>query len=255
MDGGTLSKENHWSFFRTLLWVEEVRTVEDLHMYDMDDAQFAQFIEEGSLYTEAAECRRDAIKVQEANVQGDGTHEGFVHTVRLDNIRFSFHRSFNASSRRFNLNVGLQLNRTPIRPQHQALCAATPAAKRLLFPNQTQAGLARPLTPGEVPLTKFKNLIASNPAQLQAVKSITSLKPGMAPVIIFGPPGTEKTVTVVEAIRQILHRQPRAKILWQTGGDWRPMHYSSNNYPTTVLHVQPSSSVASYGHLRITLLT
>ena len=27
MGAGTLSKDNHWSFFRALLWVEEVRTV------------------------------------------------------------------------------------------------------------------------------------------------------------------------------------------------------------------------------------
>ena len=33
----------------------------------------------------------------------------------------------------------------------------------------------------------FNDLIASNPAQLQAVKSIVSLRPGMAPFIIFGP--------------------------------------------------------------------
>ncbi|TBU41757.1 P-loop containing nucleoside triphosphate hydrolase protein [Dichomitus squalens] len=213
----TWSKANHTSGFQALLWIEEARAVEDLHLYDLTDVQF---IKEGSLYTvrvDGLSEKRpsvvvgDTILVQEANTEADRTHEGFVHTVRQNDIRVSFHRSFNHMGKRY--NVFFQLNRTPVRRQHQALCVATPANQRLLFPNATQAGLLRPLTATESPLALFNSLITNNPAQLQAIKSIVKLRPGMAPFVIFGPPGTGKTVTVVEAIRQILHLQPRARIL------------------------------------------
>ena len=45
--------------------------------------------------------------------------------------------------------------------------------------------------------------LESNPEQLQAVKSIVTGASRPAPYIIFGPPGTGKTVTVVEAIKQV----------------------------------------------------
>lgn len=45
--------------------------------------------------------------------------------------------------------------------------------------------------------------LESNPEQLQAVKSIVMGTSRPAPYIIFGPPGTGKTVTVVEAVKQV----------------------------------------------------
>ncbi|KAI0765417.1 P-loop containing nucleoside triphosphate hydrolase protein [Fomes fomentarius] len=88
-----------------------------------------------------------------------------------------------------------------------------PSPQRLLFPDVGHKGLERPLGQNEHHIEPFNTLIASNPAQLQAVKSITQLRAGSAPFIIFGPPGTGKTVTAVEAIRQVLHRDPDARVL------------------------------------------
>lgn len=46
--------------------------------------------------------------------------------------------------------------------------------------------------------------IENNNEQLQAVKHIVAGSSGSNPYVIFGPPGTGKTVTVVEAIKQVL---------------------------------------------------
>ena len=127
----------------------------------------------------------DAIKVQAAHGEDGRTYEGFVHDVRLETIRVSFHGSFQAAGRRY--NVCFQLNRTPLRRQHQALIASSPEPGRILFPTRGQEGLALPLGPNERPIDLYNFLIANNPAQLQAVKSIAHLRADAAPFIIFGP--------------------------------------------------------------------
>ncbi|KAG8990105.1 hypothetical protein FRB90_001909 [Tulasnella sp. 427] len=60
---------------------------------------------------------------------------------------------------------------------------------------------------------KLRRNYLDNPPQLQAVTAIARLPPGGIPFIIFGPPGTGKTVTLVEAILQVLHRFDSSRIL------------------------------------------
>ncbi|KAI0674635.1 P-loop containing nucleoside triphosphate hydrolase protein [Trametes maxima] len=211
-----LSVGTHGRHFQTLLWIEEWRMVEDLTMYDMSDVTFTKMTR--NLYElpvpGLAEKRPsvvvgDIILVQKSDSTGK-TYKGYVHGVRLEVIHVSFHPSFSNAGR---YNVKFQFNRTPIRRLHQALLAKSTSATRLLFPLPVHAPLDRAIRSKEAPLSLFNTSIGTNAAQLQAVKSILHMKSGAAPFIIFGPPGTGKTVTVVEAIRQVLRIQPHARIL------------------------------------------
>lgn len=58
----------------------------------------------------------------------------------------------------------------------------------------------------------FNKLIAENKQQSQAVQNIVENKAYPAPYILFGPPGTGKTATLVEAITQVWSIFDRSRI-------------------------------------------
>ncbi|KAJ2992539.1 hypothetical protein NUW54_g7909 [Trametes sanguinea] len=211
----TLSATTHAQHFQTLLHIEEQRLVEDLRLYDLADVTFRR---DGTLYALTvpglAERRPSVVIGDTLEVQrvtgGDHTYRGYVHAVRLQDVLVSFHGSFNASGQ---YNVRFQYNRTPIKRQHQALLATSTSAERLLFPGAQHVPLDRAVRSGELSASLFNGAIGRNPAQLQAVTSILHMQTGAAPFIVFGPPGTGKTVVVVEAILQLLRSQPNARIL------------------------------------------
>ncbi|KAG8956456.1 hypothetical protein FRC03_010834 [Tulasnella sp. 419] len=62
-------------------------------------------------------------------------------------------------------------------------------------------------------ISLFNSSISENQNQLTAIACILNRPPGSMPFIITGPPGTGKTIIIVEAIRQLLHRDPASRIL------------------------------------------
>lgn len=50
----------------------------------------------------------------------------------------------------------------------------------------------------------YDQKIGSNTQQLSAIKHILAGSSRPAPFLVFGPPGTGKTVTIVEAMKQVL---------------------------------------------------
>ena len=65
-------------------------------------------------------------------------------------------------------------------------------------------------------IERFKWLdkrVATNKEQMMAIKNIVNCTAYPFPFIIFGPPGTGKTSTLIECIAQILQHKPHSRIL------------------------------------------
>ncbi|KAJ7154602.1 P-loop containing nucleoside triphosphate hydrolase protein [Mycena filopes] len=211
-----LDSDSYPRHFKHLLWTEEFRMDHDLEHYDITRArltsnQYYHFLDVPGL----AEKRPsvlvgDRILVQKHGSTNGHWFEGGVHVVRKEEVGLKFNSSFRVSPADL-FNVRFKLNRYPLRRQHLALDTAF-TEDRVLFPLPAHMSKLPYPRPSRT-LKVFNLLIATNARQLQAVTSIVKRPIGSVPFVIFGPPGTGKTVTMVEAIRQVLVADPQARIL------------------------------------------
>ncbi|KAF9440816.1 P-loop containing nucleoside triphosphate hydrolase protein, partial [Macrolepiota fuliginosa MF-IS2] len=211
----TLDAETHGRHFKALLWIEEHQMEQDLERYDMEDPKLSKHNKYYYLTVPGLAEKRpsvligDRILVRKNGDKGGHWHAGHVHVVRRDEVGLVFHESFRGWTPTQTYYVRFKLTRIPLQRQHQALDTVL-TQSRILFPNSSHL----PMTPIPRLLSKvFNKLISTNPAQLQAVTSIVLAVPGSLPFVVFGPPGTGKTITVVEAIAQLVWRYPDARIL------------------------------------------
>ncbi|TFK28523.1 RNA helicase [Coprinopsis marcescibilis] len=199
--------------FKNLIWIEEHRTEADLARYDMHDVVLERHNQYFYLGIPGLAEKRpsvligDKILVQRVNAQAGNWFEGHVHVVRRDQVGLCFHTSFSGWSPTQKYNIRFRLNRIVMRRQHQALDSAFEEG-RVLFPLQSHVKGISPR-----PIVFCNPLVAGNAPQVKAVVSIAHLPVGSPPFVVFGPPGTGKTITIVEAIRQVLKVNPSAKIL------------------------------------------
>ncbi|XP_046971212.1 putative helicase mov-10-B.1 isoform X3 [Vanessa cardui] len=70
----------------------------------------------------------------------------------------------------------------------------------------------------------YNPLIAGNTEQKSAVEHIVSGTSGLAPYIVFGPPGTGKTMTIVEAIIQLVVQSTKNRIMVCTDSNMAADH-------------------------------
>ncbi|KAG7441318.1 RNA helicase [Guyanagaster necrorhizus] len=196
----TIEGASYGRHFRHLIWTEEFKSSQDLEHYDIPNSKLKQH---GRYYFKLG----DSIFVRKSDAPEGHWYSGCVHVVHQAEVGLCFNRSFTATSADRFL-VRFKLNRYPLRRQHQALETAF-APARLLFPAEQHVLESA----GASPWRPFNNPIGTNVRQRQAVDCILRQPGGSVPFIIFGPPGTGKTVTVIEAIRQILSANPKARIL------------------------------------------
>ncbi|KAK7047873.1 hypothetical protein VNI00_006201 [Paramarasmius palmivorus] len=190
-----LNGESYGKHFKHLLWAEEFQM--DLSVPGLAEKRPSVLV-------------GDRMLVQRVGSARGRWYEGGVHVVRKEEVGLKFHSSFlPTSSPRDRHLVRFKLNRIPIRRQHQALDSAF-TQERVLFPSHEHL---RPVSYPPLGNRTFNPLIASNTRQMQAVTSIVRMPSGSVPFVIFGPPGTGKTVTMVEAVLQLLSTNPNARIL------------------------------------------
>ncbi|KAG8913246.1 hypothetical protein FRC01_004650, partial [Tulasnella sp. 417] len=230
---GDLNWRTYGEHWQALLWIEEIQAEKDMMNYDQEDVPFVEqnaryyfrtlFEVPGLAEKRPSVIIGDKIKVRnhkQRNARGNDQRNehwfrGYVHVVEQNRVGLKFDPSFH-SFRGQKYDVRFELNRLTLRRMHQAVSHTKFREERVLFPNEDIVKRLRMHKPLAVQMNgyfPFDKQIATNKPQWLAVTAIAELGPGAVPFVVFGPPGTGKTVVLVEAIRQILDNQPDAKIL------------------------------------------
>ena len=112
------------------------------------------------------------------------------------------------------VEIRFKLSRAVWRLFHQGLSyVSDDLARRVLFPSQ-DPNLAPRTARVNLSRTAFNRTVVENTQQWQVVSSIVDRSHQPYPYVVFGPPGTGKTTTLVEAIQQFvaIHRGLRVLV-------------------------------------------
>ncbi|EKM76476.1 hypothetical protein AGABI1DRAFT_131302 [Agaricus bisporus var. burnettii JB137-S8] len=236
--------QTYGDWFLYILYVEEEQMRQDLLTYAMPDAEIKPNYPRYDLEVKGlAEGRPsvltgDYILISRAGEGGDGTerkwHEGRVHKVLLERVSLRFGDDFN-TYRGTKFDVQFVFNRIPYRRMYHILKNGF-NPKRLLFPDPEHIRNNRlPTSSQKEDLVLFNRQLKTDDEQLGAVAAIMNMSPGSAPFIVFGPPGTGKTVTLVEAMQQIITANPDSRIL-----ACAPSNSAADTLTQKLMHLAPS---------------
>ncbi|KAE8293494.1 putative helicase mov-10-B.2 [Larimichthys crocea] len=215
--------ENYSQKFELLLYLEEQQMKVDIKRYNIPNNERSEAIMQrdrankkllvlevpGVSENRPSVLRGDALLARPIG-EDKVKYRGYVHSVQFDSVKLGF--SSELLSRFIDgmkFSVEFTVNQLTLRVQHRAAeLAVARELGEVLFP-------AAPASlPPELPkLRLFDIKLERNPEQYQAVQNIVAGSSKPAPYLVFGPPGTGKTVTLVEAIKQIEKSQPSCHIL------------------------------------------
>ncbi|XP_077079164.1 putative helicase mov-10-B.2 isoform X4 [Siphateles boraxobius] len=218
-----LSFNNYAERFDLLLHLEECQMHVDIKRYNREQVTLFRDSDKrllvlnlpGVSENRPSVLRGDHLlltKSEEVDFSTVTKYKGYVHKVELDQVKLGFSRRFidHVYIDKMKFRVEFTVNRLPLRLQHRAVHMAVQHNLRdVLFPVGS-----RTVTPVSPPaLRLFDQQLERNPEQYSAVCNIVTGTSKPAPYLVFGPPGTGKTVTIVEAIKQVEKNIPDAYIL------------------------------------------
>ncbi|CAK1583468.1 unnamed protein product [Parnassius mnemosyne] len=221
------TKMNYMAYFHHLLWWEEIIAKMNLRKYNMSNVMIekrndAYYLEVPGL----AEKRPSLLRGDRVYVKPlENTKIIFESTVKdiedshiqLENFDETFHMYYHAEAL---FDVRFICSCVPAERMHEAV-------NRIFISKQESRVF--PVAPKRKvnvkPINKFYNpLIVDNEEQRSAVEHIVAASSAKAPYIVFGPPGTGKTITIVEAIIQLVMRNPKNRIMVCTDSNMAADH-------------------------------
>uniref|UniRef100_A0A4W3IPT2 RNA helicase n=1 Tax=Callorhinchus milii TaxID=7868 RepID=A0A4W3IPT2_CALMI len=212
-----LSFQNYPERFSLLLHLEEMQMETDITKYNMTDASMVRDPRNRELLVlevpGVAENRPSVLRGDHLLVTRSADrhlpvvtrYKGYVHSVELEQLKLGFsHKLVSTFIDNMKFNVSFTFNRFPLQMQHRAVkLSREHKLQHLLFPSFSHG----------VSIIPLDQTLEENPEQFDAIRYILSGLSRPAPYLIFGPPGTGKTVTIVEAIKQVVDHIPNAHIL------------------------------------------
>jgi len=213
-----ISKENYTGRWELLLHCEQWQEERDIRFFDMVGVVMKLERNSGLVVLEVPgleENRPSVLKGDKLYVRESGRGlkewEGFVHTVRDKQVWLGFSDKFVAKLKMGIVwDVRFSVSTFPVSNMHRAVkLAESLSLTSSLFPSSTTF----PPSLSHPKLECYDKNVETNPEQLTAVTAIVTAQSGSAPYLVFGPPGTGKTVTLVEAIKQVWKLHTNSHIL------------------------------------------
>ncbi|KAM4759750.1 LOW QUALITY PROTEIN: helicase MOV-10 [Cyanocitta cristata] len=216
-----LQAENYHQKFQLLLHLEEIQMEVDIRRYDMQDVTMVQdrallvLNVPGMAENRPSLLRGDHLFAHLSSERDRSPlvrYKGYVHSVELEKVRLGFSSKLQKMFvNNLKFDVTFTFSRLPLQVQHRAaVLAMRRGLSSLLFPS---ASCHKSLFPGPFQPRWFNHKLETNEEQCRAVTHIVTGMSRPAPYLIFGPPGTGKTVTMVEAIKQVWTCFKDARIL------------------------------------------
>ncbi|KAJ1298699.1 hypothetical protein BS78_01G473800 [Paspalum vaginatum] len=207
-----LSMINYAQFFSTLLVMEEINLEEEMRTYDMDGVSmrrrgmnFLCLEVPGLAEKRPSLVQGDFIVARYAGNDAQ-PYQGYIHKVEADEIFLQFDHQFHLNHRDRNLyHVSFMYNRVSMRRLYKSIHDAEFLGPSILFPCQSPCRAVK-----RWPFKPLNRHI--NTEQTDAVAKILGCR-GVPPYVIHGPPGTGKTMTIIEAVLQLYTTKKRANIL------------------------------------------
>ncbi|XP_077506018.1 putative helicase MOV-10 isoform X2 [Amblyomma americanum] len=217
-----LSEKNYRQYYTALLNLEKAQLVTDVRSYDMIDVPIFKS-KESKLYIlevpGAKEGRPSVIKrsrlffsVMSSNAAPVTEYEAIVRKIKGSSVTVKLSEKFDEiyeEGSRF--SVRFAPNLVPLKRMRFAVNTCREQQLRsFIFPS-----CAPPSKPAVSAsnLTFFNKNVQGNPEQSKAVHDMLRGEHRPFPYLLFGPPGTGKTSTIVEALKQICTVVPSSRIL------------------------------------------
>ncbi|KAF8632154.1 hypothetical protein AX17_004896 [Amanita inopinata Kibby_2008] len=206
----TLNIDTYEKRFQALLYIEAEQKKRGLESYALMGAELKQVKHRYDVHVKGVADRRPSVLVGDYilarrtdDSQDTSWYQGRVHSIVHETLSLYFNNRF-SNYRGSKYDIRFVYNRLPERRKHQAVTSPF-KPMRLLFPEGRHVTYTR-VTEAEIQeVHPFNRDLGTNPQQLETVAAIMKQTPGSVPFIIFGPPGTGKTVTIVEAMKQLLN--------------------------------------------------